>query len=443
MTTENTPAVKADKVELTPANVVETYPIESLVTLKGRRAFEIYSNIELLKPYIEYVRQESTSILYDMTKKKDRDACGSNARKVSSTKTALTSAIADSVKAEQARVKAAQEGKRFVETELSNIRDEVLAPRKAWQEEQDRIEAARVNAINERINNISDIGNLRGNESKEEIGSLIEALDAMPIDESFEEFSGKANEAKAEALKTLNDKLLDIIEFEQAEERRKQLEEQERKAQLALEAEKKKNKIEKIINALRMTPMDYMGKKSSVIQDKIDKVKAYEPTVEEFEDRHDEAVQAKAQVVQQLEMMFQQAQHTENLQAEQDRREEEERQRVAAEQAAKAAEEAAKAAAEAEAAKLQETGIAEQAPVQQAPTRVLGSTDNMHDRVNNIREVPKTGHFKDTQPADPHAKQAAKAADEFVRLTGMDYKNAQTLVTFIRSNMIPFVKFEA
>lgn len=296
---------EAAKVELTPENVMATYPLETLTSLKGRRAFELFSNVELLKPYIDAIHKESTSTIYNFAKKTEHTACGSAARKVSSSRKAITEAIEHSIKLEQDKVNQAKAAKKFVETEMNKTRDAVLAPRVTYDAVQAQIEQDRIDEIQGRIESIRQLGTVKGNESKEALGAMVDAVTEMTIDESFAEFAGTANEAKQEALNNLNDAIFAIAEKEQQEATR-----------LALEAEQKKATIEGRINKLKQTPLALMGKTAKEISAKVESIKGYEPTAEDFGDRLDETLAAKDQVVQQLEFMLQQAKQMEQMQRE-------------------------------------------------------------------------------------------------------------------------------
>lgn len=357
---------EAAKVELTPENVMATYPLETLTSLKGRRAFELFSNVELLKPYIDAIHTESTSTIYNFAKKTEHTACGSAARKVSSSRKAITEAIDHSIKLEQDKVNQAKAAKKFVETEMNKTRDAVLAPRVVYDAEQAQIEQDRIDEIQGRIESIRQLGTVKGDESKEALGAMVDAVTEMTIDESFAEFAGTANEAKQEALNNLNDAIFAIAEKEQQEATR-----------LALEAEQKKATIEGRINKLKQTPLALMGKTAKEISAKVESIKGYEPTAEDFDDRLTETIEAKAQVVQQLEFMLQQATQMEQMQ-----REAEER-RQADEQAQREAEEAE------ERERIKQAAAVEQAQTFEQPQPEVINTE-LHTLGNPEPEVIKT-----------------------------------------------------
>jgi hypothetical protein len=59
--------------------------------------------------------------------------------------------------------------------------------------------------------------------------------------------------------------------------------------------------------------MDFFGKSSQVIQDRITQLENYTPTESDFGPRLDEVIQLQAQVIQQLRMMFTQAKQLESV----------------------------------------------------------------------------------------------------------------------------------
>ena len=273
-------------------NKTEMVTFDQAIELKGRKAIEFFSNKENLTPLIEFVKEEATSVVPDVKTKKGRDAIGSTARKVSQSRKALTDAIDSSVSDMEAKVKVAKQSSKYVKEELNQTRSEILAPREAWQAEQDLIEEKRVSDIKDEINKISAIGTLQGNESKDEIASLVEAVETIDVSEGYEEFTVDAAKAVQDVLKTLNDKVLSIIETEQQAEIERQL-----------EAERKANKITERLTKLAMIPMDLLGKSSSKIKAKIDSLNSYKIPKDEFGDSYPKAVASVKKVIRQLTSM--------------------------------------------------------------------------------------------------------------------------------------------
>ncbi len=424
------------KEEITPANVVEMYPLETLITLKGKKAFDIFSDIDLIRPYTDLIRKETTSIIYDMNKKEDLKALGSSVSKISRTKTAFVSAIKGTIKTEEARVKAAKEAAKFVESEMNATRDAVDAPRVEHKKQLAKIEENRVNEIKGRINNIADLGTLKGDESKETLSVLIQAVEEIPVDESFQEFSGTANEAKASALQSLNAQVIKLIEKEQAEETARKLNE-----------ERRRNAINEKITNLMMMTTNFIGKQSAEIDAKIAELEAYTPTEKTFDDRTQDAANAITNVVMQLKMLSGQAKTNETLMAEQAQRLQEESDRKAEEDRQREIEAKAERERLAEQASIVEEIINKPVPDHTARIDVINPqgmhTLDDHQHTSQSMNRATVGQFKTHQPVDPMAKKADIAAARIAELIpGLDLDDATTLVSFIRERQVAFIKFE-
>jgi len=270
----------------------EMVTFDQAIELKGRKAIEFFSKKDNLTPLVEFVKEGALSIVPDVNTKKGRDAIGSTARKVSQARKALTDAIDSSVSDMEAKVKVAKQSSKYVKEELNQTRAQILAPRDTWQAEQDLIEETRIADIKAEIDKILAIGTLQGNESKDEIASLVEAVETIDVSEGFEEFTVDAAKAIQDVLKTLNDKVLSIIETEQKAEINRQL-----------ETERKANKISERLNKLATIPMALIGKSSSKIKAKIDSLNKYVIPEDEFGDSYPQAVASVKKVIRQLTSM--------------------------------------------------------------------------------------------------------------------------------------------
>lgn len=284
----------------------EIVTFEKATALTGKKAIDFFTKPENVEPIIQQVQNEALSLVPNVKTKAGRDEIGSTALKVSKSRKAIVEAIERSVADLKSQVQAATEVKKLVESELNETRRQVLQPRNEWQAEQDRIEAERVAEIKTRIENIQAIGNYTESETKDDLATRIDALEAMDVSEGFAEFASDAATAIAEATKRLNARILAIVEQEKAEEQRKQL-----------EAEQKKNRINERLTNLVQIPLGLMGKSSSEIQKKIDSLKAFAVLEEDFEDRTDEAKTSLDQVISQLGMMLTQAKQLEEAQPKQ------------------------------------------------------------------------------------------------------------------------------
>lgn len=283
----------------------EIITFEQATSLTGKKAIDFFSSEENVKPLVDQVKTEALSLVPNVKTKKGRDEIGSTALKVSKSRKALEDAIDKSVADLKAKVKTATEVKKFVVSELNSAREDVLKPRNEWQAEQDRIEAERVAEIQSRIKNIESLGAFANNETKEDLASRIDALESMDVSEGFAEFTADAATAISHATKSLNDRIIQIVEGESREEQR-----------LQLEAEQKKNRIQERLTNLTQIPLSLMGKPSQEIEVKINSLERCDIDESEFGDRTEEAKQSLSQVISNLKMLHQQAKQLESIQPE-------------------------------------------------------------------------------------------------------------------------------
>lgn len=194
----------------------------------------------------ERIAQEARSHVPDVTTKKGRDAIGSLAAKVSKSKTIAEKYAKDLVAEEKARIKLVDDDRIQFVKRMDALRDEILAPRDAWEQaEKDRV-AKHETTISVIRMPLSLIQNEDGEWTAQSIKDAISELENRVIDSSFEEYEEQAKLAKFETLEVLRKALIarEKFEAEQAElERLRQAEilrqQQEREAQIAREAAEK------------------------------------------------------------------------------------------------------------------------------------------------------------------------------------------------------------
>ena len=143
------------------------------------------------------------------------------------------------------------------------------------------------------------LDNARGT-SSENIAGILESIDLIETDCFDKELIHEAIETKKSVIEELHQLLRDTKSREATERER---------AALAAQAEEqaKKAGIQDRITKLQNIPMSMFGKSSAEIESKIESIKNVQIIESEFFERTAEAEQAKSLVVQQLEMMLQQA----------------------------------------------------------------------------------------------------------------------------------------
>lgn len=194
----------------------------------------------------ERIAQEARSHVPDVTTKKGRDQIGSLAMKVSKSKTFIEKCGKELVADQKAQIKLIDDDRIATVKKFDELRNEILAPRDAWEQaEKDRV-AKHENAIAV-IRMVPSLAeSLDAEWTAQNIKEAIETLENRVIDSSFEEYEQEAKLAKLETLESLRTALTirEKYEAEQAELERLRLDEQarlqhEREAQIAREAAEK------------------------------------------------------------------------------------------------------------------------------------------------------------------------------------------------------------
>ncbi|WP_335954041.1 hypothetical protein [Acinetobacter higginsii] len=175
----------------------------------------------------EHIAQEVRSHVPDVTTKKGRDAIGSLAMKVSKSKTLIEKCGKELVAEQKAQIKLIDDDRIAIVKKFDLLRDEILAPRDAWEQaEVDRV-AKHTGAIRA-IRSLYDENTV--NQEAHVIKGYLFDIEKIEIDSSFEEFEQEAKIAKFETLEKLRTALVarEKYEAEQAELERLRKAEQER-----------------------------------------------------------------------------------------------------------------------------------------------------------------------------------------------------------------------
>lgn len=187
------------------------------------------------------VEEKTHGVVWDFSKKKDRDHVASLARKVASSKTAID-AEGKKLKEQYTVITNKIDAERkLARDRLDAERDRIRKPLTDWEQaEKDRIQA-----IEDRISQF-DAGRVDAFSPSELIKAVIAEVEAIAIDESFQDLAPKASIAKDAALRSYREslELATKREVEQAELERQRIAEQERlqrerDAQIAREAAEK------------------------------------------------------------------------------------------------------------------------------------------------------------------------------------------------------------
>lgn len=189
-------------------------------------AMQVFMDNSKLDAILDTVRQRVVGTVYDMSKRKDREACASDAYKVARSKTAMEK-LGATVSAELKDLpKKVDAGRRYLKEGLEVIQAEVRAPLDAWE----AAEAARIQGHKDAIVGITALVTDCG-ESAESLRAALAAVEAISVDESWEEFEAEAHRTKDKALANLRSSLAhrEQYEAEQAELARLRAEAEERR----------------------------------------------------------------------------------------------------------------------------------------------------------------------------------------------------------------------
>ncbi len=185
-----------------------------------------------------------------------------------------------------------------MEDELNSLRREVLKPRTEWEAEQARQEAEARDAILARIENIRQVAQLKGTETKDELTELSNAINDMPVDvEQFGEMVSDALTAKQDALQAVNDALIERVKQDA-------MAEQVRHARITMD-----------ISQISSLPSQYLDSTKDEVLMAIIQLEKTDITEAEFGDKVEEATSAKNAALRQLKLI---EQHAEDVPPEED-----------------------------------------------------------------------------------------------------------------------------
>ena len=176
-------------------------------------ALAVYSTPKGLEPWLQKVRAEVDAFnqcLPDLTTVKGRKQYASMAYKIAQTKTALDD-MGKKVSAEQKEIpkKIDAERKRVWDT-LELWQKEVRKPLDDWQKAED----ARVDKHNDGIQQIKDMALFDATPQAVTVAQVIADLEAIAIDDSWQEFLPEAAQAKDQALAKLRALLAERTQYE-------------------------------------------------------------------------------------------------------------------------------------------------------------------------------------------------------------------------------------
>ncbi len=164
----------------------------------------------------ERIAQEVRSHVPDVSTKKGRDAIGSLALKISKSKTLIEKCGKELVAEQKAQIKLIDDDRIAIVKKFDQLRDEILAPRDAWEQaEKDRVAKHEESILSINFYKTAVIAD----KDSVWLKGVIRNVEEIVIDSSFEEFEEQAKIAKYETLEFLRTTLAarEKYEAEQAE----------------------------------------------------------------------------------------------------------------------------------------------------------------------------------------------------------------------------------
>lgn len=176
-------------------------------------ALAVFSTANGLEPWLQQVRvkvDEFQKILPDLKTKKGRYAYASMAHQIAKSKTALE-AVGKEISAQQKEIpkKIDAERKRVWDI-LESWQKEVRKPLDDWQAAEDQ----RVGAHNDGIQRIKDLSMFAETPTAAFVAQIIEDLELVALDDSWEEYLPEAAQAKDKSLATLRALLVTRQQYE-------------------------------------------------------------------------------------------------------------------------------------------------------------------------------------------------------------------------------------
>ncbi|CAH9015627.1 putative coil containing protein [Vibrio phage 137E35-1] len=245
----------------------------------------------------------------DLTTKQGIEDCKEAANKFMKVRTGIEKLRKDETKEQREYVAKVNDQAKAITARILPLENKFKAPLNE-----------RKDAFKAKIAEIDAMPSLHENSNSEAISVAIGELEAI-VPSDFAEFQ---KDCKA-SLFTANDKLTEMLskaiakeeeDRKAEEERQRQEEERERQAEL-IAANEKREAIQKRITNLQQIPLSLMGKSAKEIKTKLEKMEAYTPSAEDFEDRLQEVESMMQVTIGQLNMMLEQAKQLEEMQAQQ------------------------------------------------------------------------------------------------------------------------------
>ena len=185
----------------------------ALVTLQPENELTLFVDGTGVDALLADIRKQASSLVPDLSTKKGRDEIASVAYAVTRTKTYLDGIGKDLTDKYKEIPKKIDANRKIIRDTLDALRDEVRAPLTAYEE----AEANRVAELQQRLNRITELGNLPANSpgaTAEQLTAWLSELEGTVIDDSWQERKTEAGVAKEAAILKVKQALSSRQEYE-------------------------------------------------------------------------------------------------------------------------------------------------------------------------------------------------------------------------------------
>lgn len=296
----------------------------ALVTLQPENALTLFKDGKGVDVLLADIRKQASSLVPDLSTKKGRDEIASVAYAVTRTKTyldGLGKALVDEYKEVPKKIDA---NRKIIRDTLDTLRDEVRAPLTAYEE----AEANRVAALQQRLNEIAQLGNMPvtaiHGATAEQLGGWLAQLEQIAIDDSWQEKQTEAGVAKEAA----------ILKVTQALEARKQYEAQQAELERLRQEQAKRDEKER---ERQIAEQARQQEAERQLQERAESQRREQQAKEREEQARRDAEEAQRKQIEAEANAQRQAEEAAARAAEQERQRIEDEQRAAAEEAARRA----------------------------------------------------------------------------------------------------------
>lgn len=193
--------------------MTETISNDLVISLPKTITAELFTNESEFDKLLNKIEAAVKNHVADVTTKKGREAIGSLARKVSSTKVVLDNAGKDLTEGWRTQTKSVNDARNRIKDKLDALRDQVRQPLTDWE----NAEKARLEGHEQRLQRLQAIASTGFGQTTAQLNALKDELTAQDMSaDAWDEFHGKASIMHGAAVDTIS-RLITDAEKREAE----------------------------------------------------------------------------------------------------------------------------------------------------------------------------------------------------------------------------------